>query len=63
METGNILSMHFTKFCKSEKWKKKNKKIRNWSLLIKVISTVPKLLFSKRTDLYTVNLFFEYADN
>ena len=39
------------------------KKKRNWSLLIKVVSTVPKVLFLKITDLYTVYLFSEYADD
>ena len=38
-----------------------NKKIRNWSLLMKIVSTVPKLLFFKTTDLYTVYLFSEYT--
>ena len=38
------------------------KKIRNWSLLMKIISTVLKVLFFKTTDLYTVYLFSEYAD-
>ena len=58
---GTILSMHLTKSHQSEKWKKKKKKnkiiimiIRNWSLLIKIISAVPKVLFFKKTDLYTV---------
>ena len=37
-----------------------NKKIRNWSLVMKIISTVPKPIFSKQ--LYTVYLFSEYAD-
>ena len=32
----------------------KNEKIRNWSLLMKIISTVPKLLFFKTTDLHTI---------
>ena len=41
----------------------KKEKLGNWSLLIKIISTVPKLLFFKTTDLYTVYLFSEYADN
>ena len=41
----------------------KNEKIRNWSLLMKIISTVPKLLFFKTTDLYTVYLLSEYPDN
>ena len=41
----------------------KNEKIRNWSLLMKIISTVPKLLFFKTTGLYTVYLFSKYADN
>ena len=40
-----------------------NEKIRNWSLLTKIISTVTKLLFFKTTDLYTVYLFSEYTDN
>ena len=40
----------------------KNEKIRNLSLLMKIISTVPKLLFFKTTDLYTVYLFSQYAD-
>ena len=39
------------------------KKIRNWSLLMNLISTVPKVLFLKTTDLYTAYLFSEYADN
>ena len=39
------------------------KKIRDWSLLMNIISTVPMLLFSKITDLYTLYLFSEYADN
>ena len=30
---------------------------------MKILSTVPKLLFFKTTDLYTVQLFSEYADN
>ena len=30
---------------------------------MKVISTVTKVLFLKTTDLYTVYLFSEYADN
>ena len=42
--------MHFTKFHISKKKKKKKKeKIRNWSLLMKIISTVHKLLFFKTT--------------
>ena len=45
----------------NQKNEKKNKK--NWSLLLKVISTVPKVLFFKTTDMYTVYLFSEYADN
>ena len=40
----------------------KNEKKRNWSLLMKIISTVPKLLFFKTADLYTAYLFSEYAD-
>ena len=36
------------------------KKLRNWSLLIKIISTVPKVLFFKTNDLDTVYLFSEY---
>ena len=51
-----MLSMHLTKF-------QKNEKIRNWSLLMKVISTVPKPSFSETNDLRTVYLFYEYADN
>ena len=42
---------------------KKKKKIRNGSLLMKTISTVPKVLLFKTTDLYTVYLFSAYADN
>ena len=34
------------------------KKLRNWSLLMKIIFTVPKVLFFKTTDLYTVYLFW-----
>ena len=41
----------------------KKKKIRNGSLLMKTISTVPKVLLFKTTDLYTVYLFSAYADN
>ena len=32
----------------------KNEKIRNRNLLLNIISTVPKLLFFKTTDLYTI---------
>ena len=56
---GTTLSMHLTKFRKS----KKRKEIRNWSLLMKIISTVPKVLLFKTTDLYNVYLFSEYANN
>ena len=38
-------------------------KVKNWSLLTKVLSTIPKLSFFKTTDLYTVYLFSEHADN
>ena len=30
---------------------------------MKIISAVPKVLFFKTTDLYTVYLFSEYVDN
>ena len=50
---GTILSMYLTKFCKSEKL----------NLLMKTISTVPKVLFFKTADLYTVYIFSEYPDN
>ena len=30
---------------------------------MKIISTASKLLFFRTTDLYTVYLFYEYADN
>ena len=50
---GNILSLHLNKFRKSEKWKNKELKFVNENY----ISTVPKLLFFKTTDLYTVYLF------
>ena len=30
---------------------------------MKIVSTVPKVLFFKTTDLYTVHLFSEYADS
>ena len=30
---------------------------------MKIISSVPKVLFFKTTDVYTVYLFSEYADN
>ena len=30
---------------------------------MKIIYTVPKVLFFKATDLYTVYLFYENADN
>ena len=43
--------------------KQKKEKIRNWSLLVQIISTVHELLFFKTTDLYTVYLFSEYAEN
>ena len=33
------------------------------SLLMKIITTVPKALFFKTTDLYTVYLFSEYPEN
>ena len=36
-----MLSIHLKKFCKSEKCKK----IRNWYVLMKIISTVSKVLF------------------
>ena len=39
------------------------KKIRNWSLLMKIISTVLKVLFFKTADRYTLYLLSEYADN
>ena len=39
------------------------KEIITGSLLIKFISTVPKVLFFKTTDLHNVYLFSEYADN
>ena len=41
----------------------KNEKIRNWSLLMKIISCVLRAVLLKTTDLYTVYLFCEYADN
>ena len=40
----------------------KKKKKRNGSLLMKTISTVPKVLLFKTTDLYTVYLFSAYVD-
>ena len=58
-ENGNILSMHLNKFRKSEKWKNKELKFFNENYIF----IVPKLLFFKTTDLYTVYLFSEYADN
>ena len=42
---------------------KSEKKNRNWILLMKIVSTVPKVLFFKTTDLYMVYLFSQYADN
>ena len=51
--------MHLSKFLKSEKWKNKKLKFVNENY----ISTFPKLLFFETTDLYTVYLFSEYADN
>ena len=30
---------------------------------MKITSAVPKVLFFKTTDLYTVHPFYEYADN
>ena len=32
-------------------------------MLLNIIFTVPKLLFFKTTDLYTIYQFSEYADN
>ena len=58
-ENGNILSMHLNKFRKSEKWKNKELKFFNENYIF----IVPKLLFFKATDLYTVYLFSEYGDN
>ena len=43
--------------------KSEKKKKRNWILLMKIVSTVPKVLFFKTTDLYMVYLFSQYADN
>ena len=42
---------------------KNEKKKISWSLLMEIISAVPKVLFFKTTDLYTVTLFSECADN
>ena len=39
------------------------RKIRNWNLLTIIISTVPKVLIFKTTDLDAVYLFSEYAGN
>ena len=50
---------HLSKFRKSEKWKNKELKFVKENY----ISIVPKLLFFKTTDLYTVYLFSEYAGN
>ena len=44
----------------NQKNEEKKKKEKRW--LMKTISTVPKVLFFKTTDLYTVYLFSEYAD-
>ena len=41
----------------------KNEKIKNGTLLMKIISSVSKILFFKTNDLYTAYLFSEYADN
>ena len=41
----------------------KNEKKKRNSLLMKNISTVPKVLFFKTTDLYTVYILSESADN
>ena len=41
----------------------KMKKITHGSLLMKIISTVPKALFFKITDRYVVYLFSKYEDN
>ena len=43
--------------------KNEKKKKKSWSLLMEIISTVPKVLFLKTNDLYTVSLFSECADN
>ena len=51
--------MNLNKFRKSEKLKNKELKFVNENY----ISTVPKLLFLKTTDLYTVYLLSEYEDN
>ena len=40
--------------------KKKKKKLK---FVNEIISTVCEVLFFKTTDLYTVYLFYEYADN
>ena len=51
--------MHLNKFRKSQKWKNEELKFVDE----KYISIVPRLLFFKTTDLFTVYLFSEYADN
>ena len=42
------------KFYSYSNQKNEKKKKGNWSLLIKIISTAPKGLFFKTTDLYTM---------
>ena len=54
--------MHLSKRRKSKEWKKKKKKELKF-VNENYIFIVPKLLFFKTTDLYTVYLFSEYADN
>ena len=49
--------------CTSLSFLNQKNETRNWNLLMKIISTVPKVLFFKTADLYTVYLFSEYADN
>ena len=54
----DILSMHLTNFVNQ-----KNEKIKNGTLLMKIISSVSKILFFKTSDLYPAYLFSEYTDN
>ena len=51
--------MHLDKLRKSEKGKSKELRFVNENYK----SIVPKLLLFKTTDLYTIYLFSEYADN
>ena len=52
---GTILSVHLTKFCKSEKWKKLIE-----VLLMKIISTFPKvyIIFQNNWSVYCIHILW-----